>query len=134
MKYRANWKGSNQLDGSSSRREACHLRLHDLSHRVHHKECNWCLLGPAWNLSIPHYRDVEDVYLGLFINTQEGEQPFHVIGVKSKEPIDRFQDSLMMNLRKDYYKHVRFEIMALDSSDVSTKLIEQGNHLKILNS
>jgi hypothetical protein len=97
-------------------------------------ERNRTLITKAVNLSIPHYRDVEDVYLGLFINTQEGEQPFHVIGVKSKEPIDRFQDSLMMNLRKDYYKHVRFEIMALDSSDVSTKLIEQGNHLKILNS
>ncbi len=97
-------------------------------------ERNRTLITKAVNLSIPHYRDVEDVYLGLFINTQEGEQPFHVIGVKSKEPIDRFQDSLMMNLRKDYYKHVRSEIMALDSSDVSTKLIEQGDRLKTLNS
>ena len=86
------------------------------------------------NLSIPHYREIEEVYLGLFINTQEGEQPFHVIGVKSNEPIDRFSDSLMMNLRKDYYKHVRFDIIALDSSEVSTKLIEQGVRLKTMNS
>lgn len=97
-------------------------------------ERNRTLITKAVNLSIPHYRDIEEVYLGLFINTQEGEQPFHVIGVKSEEPIERFQDSLMMNLRKDYYKHVRFEIMALDSSDVSTKLIEQGDRLKTLNS
>ncbi|HQW06395.1 MAG: hypothetical protein IPH05_16140 [Flavobacteriales bacterium] len=97
-------------------------------------ERNRTLITKAVNLSIPHYREIEEVYLGLFINTQEGEQPFHVIGVKSNEPIDRFSDSLMMNLRKDYYKHVRFDIIALDSSEVSTKLIEQGVRLKTMNS
>lgn len=95
---------------------------------------NRTLITKAVNRTIPHYREIEEVYLGLFINTPEGEQPFHVIGVQSEEPIDRFRDSLMMNLRKDFYKHVHFEIVPLDDSELATKLIEQGDRLKTLNS
>ena len=95
---------------------------------------NRTLITKAVNRTIPHYREIEEVYLGLFVNTPEGERPFHVIGVRSEGSIDRFRDSLMMNLRKDFYKHVRFEIVPLDDSDLATNLIEQGDRLKTLNS
>lgn len=97
-------------------------------------ERNRTLITKAVNRAMPHYRHVEEIYLGRYINTQEGEQPFHVIGVRSVEAIDRFRESLLMNLRKDFYKHVRFEIIALDSSELATKLVEQGDRLKILSS
>lgn len=95
---------------------------------------NRTLITRAVNRTMPHYRYVEEVYLGRYINTQEGEQPFHVIGVRSAEPIDQFRGSLLMNLRKDFYKHVRFEIIALDSSELAIKLIEQGDRLKTIRS
>lgn len=97
-------------------------------------ERNRTLITKAVNRTMPHYREVDEVYLGRYINTQEGEQPFHVIGIRSVEPIDQFRGSLLMNLRKDYYKHVRFEIIALDSSELAIKLVEQGDRLKILSS
>lgn len=95
---------------------------------------NRTLITKAVNRTIPHYRGVDEVYLARFINTQEGEQPFHVIGVRSTEPIDRFRESLLMNLRKDFYKHVHFEILQLDDSELALKLVEQGDRLKTLNS
>ena len=91
---------------------------------------NRTLITKAVNRTIPHDREIKEVYLGLFVNTLEGEQPFHVIGVRSEEPIDRFRDSLMMNLRKDFYKHVHFEIVPLDDSELALKLVEQGDRLK----
>lgn len=95
---------------------------------------NRTLITKAVNRTIPHYREIEDIYLGLFVNTREGEQPFHVIGVRSEEPIDRFRDSLMMNLRKDFYKHVHFEIVPLDDFELALQLVEQGDRLKTLSS
>ncbi len=95
---------------------------------------NRTLITKAVNRTMPHYREVDEAYLGRYINTQEGEQPFHVIGIRSAEPIDSFRESLLMNLRKDFYKHVRFEIIPLDSSDLAVKLVEQGDRLKILSS
>ncbi len=95
---------------------------------------NRTLITKAVNRTIPHYRDVDEVYLGRFINTQEGEQPFHVIGVRSAEPIERFRESLLMNLRKDFYKHIHFEIVPLNDTELATKLVEQGDRLKTLNS
>lgn len=93
-------------------------------------ERNLTLITKAVNRTIPYYTAVQDVYLGLFIATAEGEQPFHVIGVRSDDPLDAFRESLIMNLRKDYYKHVRFEVIPMDSSDLAIKLNEQGRLLK----
>jgi hypothetical protein len=97
-------------------------------------ERNRTLITKAVNRTIPHYREIDEVYVGLFVNTQEGERPFHVIGVRSEGSIDGFRDSLMMNLRKDFYKHVRFEVIALDDSELAMKLVEQGDRLKTLSS
>lgn len=94
---------------------------------------NRMLITKAVNRTIPHYREIGEVYLGLFINTPEGEQPFHVIGVQSEESIDRFRESLILNLRKDFYKHVHFEIVPLDYSELALKLVEQGDRLKTVN-
>ncbi|MCC7502209.1 MAG: hypothetical protein IT229_06750 [Flavobacteriales bacterium] len=93
-------------------------------------ERNITLVTKAVNSTIPYYASIQEVYLGLFMNTAEGEQPFHVIGVQSDAPLDAFRGSLITNLRKDYYKHVRFEIISMDSSDLAIKLNEQGRLLK----
>ncbi|WP_299339484.1 hypothetical protein [uncultured Psychroserpens sp.] len=70
---------------------------------------------------------LKKVYLGLFVNVEEYEEPHYVIGITLRNDSELNIDHINLNLRKYFYKHVNFEILNLDSnSEISKKLIEQG--------
>ncbi|WCO03532.1 hypothetical protein [Psychroserpens ponticola] len=67
------------------------------------------------------------VYLGLFINVGEYEEPYFVIGIMLRNDSELDTEHIELNLRKYFYKHVDFEIINLDChSEFGKKLIEQG--------
>ena len=70
---------------------------------------------------------LKKVYLGLFINVGEYEEPYFVIGIMLRNNSELDTEHIELNLRKYFYKHVDFEIINLDcNSDFGEKLIEQG--------
>lgn len=71
---------------------------------------------------------IENVYVAEFINTNEYESPYTVIGYKIAGGTDNLDvNHIEKVLYKRFYKHNFFEIVDLRvKDDYSDKLIEQG--------
>lgn len=74
---------------------------------------------------------IQQLVVGLYINTEEGESTFFVIGIKSKGSFDDHVHQLRKSLYKRFYKNVRFDFIDLlnNEDDISKKLLEQGHKL-----
>ena len=67
------------------------------------------------------------VYLGLFINVEEYEDPYFVIGIELVNNTELKIEHIELNLRKYFYKHVVFDIFKIeDNAEFGERLIEQG--------
>jgi hypothetical protein len=73
---------------------------------------------------------VKNVYIALFDNVEEYQEPYFVIGIELSKQINLNQEHIKTNLNKYFYKHVEFEIFEIkENEDYSEKLIEQGEKL-----
>lgn len=69
------------------------------------------------------------VYVALFINVEEHQEPHLVIGVELSNQMELNIKHIKTNLNKYFYKHVEFEIFNINinnNKDYSEKLMEQG--------
>jgi hypothetical protein len=72
----------------------------------------------------------KNVYIALFINVEEYQDPYFVIGIELSEQIDLNREHIKTSLNKYFYKHVEFEIFDInENKDYSDKLIEQGEKI-----
>jgi|GEM_PF-5335852 len=70
---------------------------------------------------------VENVYVAQFINVDENEHPFTVIGLKVSGDEALTVKYIEEKLYKRFYKHTVFKIVDLRGhNDYNSKLIEQG--------
>lgn len=70
---------------------------------------------------------LKKVYVGLYVNVEDYEEPYFVIGIQLQNDDDLNIKHIEMNLRKYYYKHVVFDIFDIeDIPEYGEKLIEQG--------
>jgi len=73
---------------------------------------------------------IKNVYVALFVNVEEYQEPYFVIGIELYKQIDLDEKHIKTNLNKYFYKHVEFEIFNInDNKDYSDKLIEQGEKI-----
>ena len=73
---------------------------------------------------------VKNVYIALFDNVEEYQEPYFVIGIELSKQINLNKEHIKTNLNKYFYKHVEFEIFEIkENEDYSEKLIEQGEKL-----
>ncbi|SHJ25913.1 hypothetical protein SAMN04488096_1236, partial [Mesonia phycicola] len=73
---------------------------------------------------------VKNVYTALFVNVEEYQEPYFVIGIELSKQIDLNIEHIKTNLNKYFYKHVEFEIFEINENDeYSEKLIEQGEKI-----
>jgi len=71
------------------------------------------------------------VYVGKFINVEEGALPINVIGFPKEITTDEVYQ-IEKSIRKYFYKHVPFEYFSLDAEvELGEKLQAQGELLKI---
>lgn len=57
---------------------------------------------------------LEELYFGNYINVPEGEDPYFVIGIHSRQAFDTVKEGLDKAIRKEFYKRVYFEYINLD--------------------
>ena len=70
---------------------------------------------------------LKKVYIGLFINVDEYQEPHFVIGIELKKDKELNDEHIRNNLYKYFYKHVKFEIIRInEKTEYIEKLIEQG--------
>ncbi len=73
---------------------------------------------------------LKNVYVALFVNVEEYQEPYFVIGVELYKPIELDKEHIKTNLNKYFYKRIKFEIFNIDEDkDYSDKLIEQGEKI-----
>jgi len=73
---------------------------------------------------------VKNVYIALFVNVEEYQEPYFVIGIELFKQIDLNKEHIKTNFNKYFYKHVQFEIFDInENKDYSDKLIEQGEKI-----
>ena len=73
----------------------------------------------------------KNIYIALFVNVEEYQQPYFVIGIELCEQIKLDNEHIKVKLNKYFYKHVEFEIFDINQDkDYSDKLIEQGERIK----
>ena len=70
---------------------------------------------------------LKKIYTGLFINVEEYQEPYLVIGIELYKDVDLNIEHIKACLYKVFYKHVDFEIIRInDRTEFEEKLIEQG--------
>lgn len=57
---------------------------------------------------------LEELYFGNYINVPDDEDPYFVIGMRSKQAFETVKKDLDKAIRKVFYKHVRIEYINLD--------------------
>jgi len=73
---------------------------------------------------------VKNIYIALFINVEEYQEPHFVIGIELSKQIELNKEHIKTKLNKYFYKHVEFEIFDInENKDYSDKLIEQGEKI-----
>jgi hypothetical protein len=73
----------------------------------------------------------KNIYIALFINVEEYQEPYFVIGIELSRKMDLNKEHVKIKLNKYFYKHVEFEIFDInENDDYSDKLIEQGERIK----
>lgn len=74
--------------------------------------------------------NVESLFVGLFVNTDEYIEPHYVVGVSSAKDFDKCIVEVEKALYKRFRKSVPFEFIDLNvEDDYSLKLIEQGEKI-----
>ncbi|MCQ0113128.1 hypothetical protein, partial [Zhouia amylolytica] len=84
----------------------------------------------AFNKTDLNIVPVKNVYIALFDNVEEYQEPYFVIGIELAKQVDLNKEHIKSNLNKYFYKHVEFEIFDINSDkEYSAKLIEQGEKI-----
>ncbi|MFB6340108.1 hypothetical protein ACE1ET_00215 [Saccharicrinis sp. FJH62] len=81
----------------------------------------------------PFRRDVivNEIYAGLYINVEEDENPYLVIGLSVKRDFERYKERALEALYTEFRKFARFDFVDLDDgSNLSTFLKSQGERIK----
>mgnify|MGYP001574082852 CR=1 FL=1 len=74
--------------------------------------------------------DFKEVVIGLFINTEEYETPYLVIGINSAIELSQCDEVLSNALYKHFTSHTKFSFIDLNAdSELSKRLLLQG-HMK----
>lgn len=70
---------------------------------------------------------IRRLVIGVFINTEEGENPFFTLGYKLEHNNESFINNLLEALHTQFRKYTRFEFIDLnEDSNVSELLLKQG--------
>lgn len=81
--------------------------------------------------SIEQNLNIQEAFVGLFVNTDEFTEPHLVIGLKVKFNFDDAAEEALLALRKKYRKHVFFEFINLDEEfEFMSQFREQALRLK----
>ena len=76
--------------------------------------------------------DYNDVVIGLYINTEEYEDPYLVIGVSAPYSITESEEILSKALYKHFTSHTKFVFVDLNEGNEFTKrLLLQGHGIKV---
>jgi len=76
---------------------------------------------------IPH----ESIYVGLFDNVEECEEPYITMDVELENSIELNVEYIKEKLYKRFYNHVHFEIFDIKKvREFAEKLIEQGDLIR----
>jgi len=102
------------------------LEIHDIFIKI--KNSDLSNIKKALKLIDKKKIQIEKAYAGIFINVEEFESPYFVIGIK----IDKYSifdgKIILDSIYKIFYKHVRFELFDIDKeAELGEKLIQQGN-------
>jgi len=72
--------------------------------------------------------NVKQIAVGLFVNVDEGEAPFYMVGIKVEKDFEKYNERLDKALYKYFRKHVYFEYVDLnENEDVYRRLEKQGS-------
>jgi hypothetical protein len=73
---------------------------------------------------------LKNVYVALFINVEEYQEPYFVIGIELHKQTELDKKHIKTNLNKYFYKHVEFKIFNINENiEYSDRLIEQGEKI-----
>ncbi|MBL7706033.1 MAG: hypothetical protein JNM21_10865 [Taibaiella sp.] len=70
---------------------------------------------------------LEELYFGNYINVPDDEDPYFVIGIRSKQAFETVKTGLDKAIRKEFYQRVYFEYINLDP-DAEATIIDFNDH------
>ncbi|MBL4592431.1 MAG: hypothetical protein JKX68_01290 [Flavobacteriales bacterium] len=71
--------------------------------------------------------NIQELYVGLFINTDEYVEPYYMLAISGKSTFDTNSEEVKKALYTRFRKHVVFEYLNLsETDDITSKMIEQG--------
>ncbi|HCQ12920.1 hypothetical protein [Flavobacterium sp.] len=116
----------NITEGALIEKEVNILEIHDLFIKI--KNSDLLNIKKALQLVDKKKIQIEKAFTGIYINVEEYESPYFVIGVKMGKYSLFDEKTIRDSLYKIFYKHVRFEIFDIDKeTELGKKLILQGN-------
>lgn len=69
----------------------------------------------------------KSIYAGLYTNTEEGVEPYYIIGFESSHAFESAREEIKISLKKHFHKHVYFEFLDLkEETEWCVLLLEQG--------
>lgn len=76
---------------------------------------------------LPAGSGLRQLVAGLYLDTEDGVAPYYIIGVDSDDLFENHRATLTRLLRTQFYRHVRFEFIALEAGNtLAMRLREQG--------
>lgn len=70
---------------------------------------------------------LEELYFGNYINVPDDEDPYFVIGIRSRQPFEAVKKGLDKAIRKEFYKRVYFEYINQDP-DAEEEIVNFNDH------